>query len=109
MTKESIVKRLLEQGHIVIVCADRILNKKDEYIQDISDLHRDGPISTDEAIILLKEPVNFNPIMPMNPIQTPPYWYKDDSGTPPPIYCQTSTFDSPFEYSDTKWPKETKH
>ena len=54
-------------------------------------------------------PVDFNPIMPMNPIQTPPYWYKDDSGTPPPIYCQTSTFDSPFEYSDTKWPKDTKH
>ena len=55
MTRELITERLLEQGHIVIQCADRILNHKGEYLQDIEDLHRDGNISTSESIILLKK------------------------------------------------------
>ena len=39
-----------------MACADRILNKKDGYIQDIEDLHRDGNINTRESIRLLTEP-----------------------------------------------------
>lgn len=53
--KDKIIERLIDQGHIVIQCADRIINKRDGYIQDIEDLHRDGNISTSESIILLKE------------------------------------------------------
>lgn len=53
--KSNIIERLLDQGHIIIRCADRILNHKGEYIQDIEDLHRDGNISTSESITLLKK------------------------------------------------------
>ena len=53
--KDKIIERLLDQGHIVIQCADRILNHRGEYVRDIEDLHRDGNISTGEAITLLKE------------------------------------------------------
>lgn len=53
--KDKIIERLIDQGHIVIQCADRILNHKGEYLQDIEDLHRDGNISTSESITLLKE------------------------------------------------------
>ena len=53
--KDKIIERLLDQGHIIIRCADRILNHKGEYLQDIEDLHRDGNISTSEAITLLNE------------------------------------------------------
>ena len=59
MTKESIIERLIDQGHIVMSCAGRILNKKDEYIQDIEDLHRDGNINTRESMRLLTEPGSF--------------------------------------------------
>jgi|TARA_R110000822_G_scaffold95813_1_gene218640 hypothetical protein len=55
MTKESIIQRLIDQGHIVMTCADRILNKKAGYIKDLEDLHRDGPISTSEAVTLLSD------------------------------------------------------
>ena len=57
MTKESIIERLLDQGHIVIACADRILNKKAGYIQDIERIfHRDSNINTKESIRILTEP-----------------------------------------------------
>ena len=56
MTKESIIERLLDQGHIVMTCADRILNKKAGYIQDLESLHCDGNINTKESIRLLTEP-----------------------------------------------------
>ena len=56
MTKESIIERLLDQGHIVMTCADRILNKKAGYIQDLESLHRDGNINTKESLRLLTEP-----------------------------------------------------
>tara|TARA_R110000796_G_scaffold42799_3_gene105434 strand:+ start:1050 stop:1358 length:309 start_codon:yes stop_codon:yes gene_type:complete len=53
MTKQNIIIRLIDQGHIVIACADRLLNAKDSYVEDIRDLHRDGPINTTEAVVLL--------------------------------------------------------
>ncbi len=56
MTKESIIERLLDQGHIVMTCADRILNKKAGYIQYLQSLHRDGNINTKESLRLLTEP-----------------------------------------------------
>ena len=91
MTKESIIERLLDQGHIVIVCADRILNKKGEYLQDIEDLHRDGPISTSEAIVLMRD-TNLSENPYQQPIFAPSYpWTPDTTGTPPQIWCQTTT------------------
>tara|TARA_B110000879_G_scaffold97813_1_gene133210 strand:- start:2137 stop:2427 length:291 start_codon:yes stop_codon:yes gene_type:complete len=95
ISRNSIVERLLEQGHIVIVCADRILNKKGEYLQDIEDLHRDGPISTSEAVLLLSEDTSesINPYI-QQPMYVPPIqWDQDQTGSPPPIYCQTTTLD----------------
>tara|TARA_R110000822_G_scaffold139699_5_gene277281 strand:+ start:1596 stop:1886 length:291 start_codon:yes stop_codon:yes gene_type:complete len=61
-SKYKIVGRLIDQGHIVIACADRILNKKTEYIQDLEDLHADGVISTTEVVELLseREPIKIN-------------------------------------------------
>ena len=94
-SRNSIVERLLDQGHIVIVCADRILNKKGEYLQDIEDLHRDGPISTSEAVLLLSEDTSesINPYI-HTPMYAPPIqWDRDQTGSPPQIYCQTTTLD----------------
>ena len=56
MTKESIIERLIDQGHIAISCAGRILTKSSEWLTDISDLHRDGNINTRESMRLLTEP-----------------------------------------------------
>ena len=56
MTKESIIERLLTQGHIGIECAGRILTKSSEWLTDISGLHRDGNINTKESLRLLTEP-----------------------------------------------------
>ena len=56
MTKESIIERLLDQGHIGIECAGRILTKSSEWLTDISGLHRDGNINTKESLRLLTEP-----------------------------------------------------
>jgi len=97
MTKNTIVERLIDQGHIVMSTADRILNKKDGYVRDIQDLHTDGPISTAESIILLSDsvqvPVYIQPdILNVPPISYP--WNPGPSGTPPDIYCQTTTFDN---------------
>jgi hypothetical protein len=103
MTKDSIVERLINQGHIVISTADRILNKKIGYLQDIQDLHRDGPISTAESIILLKDVDTpyFPPYFTQPDIVTFPHitwpWNPDTPGTtgnPPNVYCQTTTFDN---------------
>jgi len=96
INRDSIIERLLEQGHIVIACADRILNKRGEYLQDIEDLRRDGNISTSEALTLIKDTNLFeNPYRP-EPILAPPYpyqWFPDTTGTPPQIYCQTTSHD----------------
>ena len=92
MTKNTIVERLIDQGHIVMTTADRILNKRDGYVQDIQDLHRDGPISTAESIILLSDLVS-PPVYIQPDIITYPY-NPGTSGTPPSIYCQTTTLDS---------------
>ena len=51
MTKESIIERLLTQGHIVMSCAGRILTKSSEWLTDIEDLHRDGNINRRLLII----------------------------------------------------------
>ena len=107
--KDKIVERLIDQGHIAIQCADRILNHKGEYLQDIEDLRRDGNISTSESIILLREHTTFEiPFGTPNQYYPPtiqpqfqPDWTWDV--TRGPMYTQTSTSEK-FEYSDTKWP-----
>lgn len=65
MTKdvENILKRLIDQGHITWACVDRILNKKEGYIRDLADLHRDGPMSTSEALILLATDFHTNEVI----------------------------------------------
>ena len=96
MTKETIVARLIDQGHIIIKTADSLLNKKDGYAQDIQDLHRDGQISTAESITLLKDdalaPVYAQPDFHVPHISYP--YNPGPSGTPPDIYCQTTTLDN---------------
>ena len=101
MTKETIVTRLIDEGHIIIKTADSLLNKKDGYAQDIQDLHRDGQISTAESITLLKDDV-------LAPFYTQPdiinlphisYPYNPGpsipcTGNPPDFYCQTTTLDN---------------
>ena len=103
MTKDTIVSRLIDQGHIIIKTADRIINKKDEYVRDIADLHRDGQISTAESITLLKDADLYIPQDFRQPdiINLPhiSYPYNPDSfipgtGNPPNVYCQTSTLDN---------------
>lgn len=103
MTKDDIVSRLIDQGHIIIKTADRLINKKDNYEQDIQDLHRDGQISTAESIILLKDADLYIPpyftqpdivtlphiSYPYNPGPSTP-----GTGNPPNVYCQTSTLDN---------------
>lgn len=79
--KDQIIERLIEQGHIVIRCADRIINKREGYVQDIEDLHMDGNINTKESIILLKEDSSFN--TPNYPIMDQPNvdWSHDPNRT----------------------------
>ena len=95
MTKETIVQRLLDQGHIVITRADVILNRKGQYVYEIDSLHTDGVINTEEAIILLTEnPTTLNPNFPWgapNTFQTnvPPYQPSQPTWTWPDIYCGT--------------------
>ena len=103
MTKEIIITRLIDEGHIIIKTADSLLNKKDGYAQDIQDLHRDGQISTAESITLLKDDVlapfytqpdiiNLPHISyPYNPGTYP---YDPGTGNPPNVYCQTTTLDN---------------
>lgn len=80
--KDKIIERLLDQGHIVIQCADRIINKKVGYVQDIEDLHRDGNISTSESIILLKELDAPNHYPPTIQPYTDWTWDPNRTGTP---------------------------
>tara|TARA_R110000868_G_scaffold177747_1_gene416796 strand:+ start:592 stop:915 length:324 start_codon:yes stop_codon:yes gene_type:complete len=103
MTKETIVTRLIDQGHIIIKTADSLLNKKDGYAQDIQDLHRDGQISTAESITLLKDadlyipPYFTQPDIVTLPHISYPYnpgpSIQDPTGNPPNVYCQSTTLD----------------
>lgn len=95
MNKSTIIERLISQGHIVIACADRILNKKDQYVMDIDDLLRDGPINVKEAVILLKEEIATDPwderlTYAPNPYFTDPTWTSPPSQPMTP-WCTTST------------------
>ena len=97
MTKETIIERLLDQGHITIPSADVILNKKPDYVEIIESLHTDGPVNTEEAVILLSdpyyEPAKFpfgTPNIQTFPCYPPPH----DSGNPtwqvPDINCEAT-------------------
>lgn len=89
--KDKIIERLIDQGHIVIQCADRIINKREGYIQDIEDLHRDENISTSESIILLKESdaPNHYPLI----IQPNTDWSWDPNTTGTPHWTITCSHD----------------
>jgi len=75
--KDSIVERLLEQGHISVRHADVLLNgPSNKKIDIIAGLLEDGPINDREAVILLKNtdtpqfpfgtPNQTVPVMPLN-------------------------------------------
>jgi len=90
MTKETIIEKLIDQGHITIPIADDILNKRPNYAQEIKSLHTDGTVNTKEAVILLSESttilVNEPYIPPPNYIPpTGPSWPFWSIG--PDIYC----------------------
>lgn len=94
--KDKIIERLIDQGHIVIKCANRILNHKGEYLQDIEDLHRDGNISTSESIVLLKDYVEVTSRTPnYYPPTIQPYtdWTWDPNRTGTPHWTVTCSHD----------------
>lgn len=96
LTKEEIVGRLLDQGHIVIQCADRILNHKGGYLTDIEDLRRDGNITTSEAIVLINDnPTPTQPIYPPNVPNTDWTWDPNRTGNPYwQVTCSNEEFTS---------------
>ena len=99
MDRNSIVARLLNQGHITMKWADIILNNKERIVEVISDLHTDGNINTKEAISLLKEndlvipaPSITYPTFPYNPapgIQYPQW--QEHHTNPPNTWCSTTS------------------
>jgi hypothetical protein len=95
MNRESIIERLLNQGHITIKWADIILNKKERCIERITELHTDGNINTNEAVLLLNEnvivPIITIPDFSCPPPNMPYIPYPPGTGTPPNIWCQTTT------------------
>ena len=105
MKKEEIVKRLLDEGHIVIACASRILNKKEDYLTDIEDLRTDGNISTDEAIVLINENQTQIGSYPKYTPNTDWTWDPNRPGNP---YWEI-TCSNKFEYPDTQWPGEKEN
>lgn len=111
--KDQIVARLLEQGHITVGMADTLLNNQLEKTSIVTQLREDGIISIQETITLLKETdqVVFPPVptMPYKPYQ--PDWTYDPHRPGQPWWTVTSTHSpvsQPFEYPDTKWPKDNK-
>lgn len=102
MTRNSIVERLLDQGHITITWADIILNLKDRCIGRITELHTDGNINTNEAVLLINEntvapritvPDFTMPMFPYSPITFP-------DGNPPNVWCSNTTY--PSDIKDEK-------
>jgi len=91
MTKETIVERLVDQGHITINWADIILNRKDGYIERITELHTDGNVNTIEAVcLLISNPTTSTPSFPFGTPNTfpsyPPLIPPYQPGQPN-IYC----------------------
>lgn len=79
--KDSIVERLLEQGHITISYASILLNgPSNKKLDIIKGLLEDGPINNGEAVILLKDVDSIsipfevpNRTIPVMPLNYPPY------------------------------------
>jgi hypothetical protein len=111
MTRDSIVERLLDQGHITIRWADIILNKKERCIERITELHTDGNINTNEAVLLINENVIVpNVIMP-DFIQAPAMPYipmHDGTGNPPNIWCTTTSHGKGHAETDNQITNEKK-
>ena len=55
MNKETIIKRLIDEGHCRVWNAASILNLVDDYVNLVDALHVDGNINTEEAICLLNK------------------------------------------------------
>jgi len=79
MNRDSIIERLLDQGHITIRWADIILNKKDRCVERITELYIDSNINTNEAILLLNE----NVVVPI--VTIPDLKFTTRTGNPPKI------------------------
>ena len=123
MTKETIIKRLLDQGHITIPSADVILNKKPDYVEIIESLHTDGPVNTEEAVILLSDPYyeaakfplgTYPPNIQTFPDYPAPHGPSQPTWTWPDIYCapNETTGTPPNDLGNTtcntiKYPKGT--
>jgi hypothetical protein len=96
MTKETIIERLLDQGHITINWADLILNRKEYYVDRITELHTDGNVNTVEAICLLNSnPTQIiNKYLPGPPLATHNPFEPGKTGDPhwqaPDIYGRTT-------------------
>jgi hypothetical protein len=115
MTKETIIERLLEQGHITVRWAEAILNKKPNHIRKVIELSEDGVISYSEVICLFNEKPTqstlSSPAWEPNKFPTfaPPY----EPGKPywqcPEIYCGTTPVDpcNTTTCNTTEYPKST--
>lgn len=75
--KHIIIEKLLNQGHITIGIADKILNNKAGKVQHIADLSHDRNITNSEALILLRdsEAPSFPFGVPNQPVMPPTYPY----------------------------------
>jgi hypothetical protein len=91
MNKETIIKRLIDEGHCRVWNAASILNLVDDYVNLVDALHVDGNINTEEAICLLnKNPTRFDESLTLSPqAWPPPILGGDGSHTPPDISCDT--------------------
>jgi len=55
MNRDSVIKRLLEQGHVTVHVAGDIINRTDFYMERINSLYIDGNIDASEVILLINE------------------------------------------------------
>jgi len=113
--KNSIIERLLSQGHITIPLADSLLNNRSNKANIIELLLEDGQINHTEAITLLKDdetpsfpfgvPNQTFPVIQPN-IYPPNYhdWTYDPNRPGTPSWQVTCSTGNNIGYSDTKWP-----
>jgi len=105
--KSNIIERLLDQGHITIEIADKILNNKEGKVVHITELKDDGIITNIEAVTLLRDDetpaIPFgvpNQTFPVMPLTYPPNyhdWTYDPNrpGTPSwTVTCSTDKKES---------------
>ena len=105
MNKETIIKRLIDQGHLRVWNAASILNLVDDYVNLVDGLHTIGNINTEEAICLLnKNPTEFIESLTLSPQAWPPAEPGDNDWQAPDITCDS---DQPRKHTPA-YPEQPK-